>query len=96
MQTVTNLNVALFVFSMENDETLLPFERIKREILVKKDSATNPDYGSIPESRPIERLIEYGIVNVNKPPGPTSHQVSDYTKKILGLKKAGHSGTLVI
>ncbi len=81
---------------MENEETLLPFERINREILVKKESVTNPDYGSVPESRSIGKLIEYGIVNVNKPPGPSSHQVSDYVKKILCLEKAGHSGTLVM
>lgn len=31
---------------------------------------------------------------INKPPGPTSHQVVDYTKHILGVDKAGHGGTL--
>jgi H/ACA ribonucleoprotein complex subunit 4 len=34
------------------------------------------------------------LVVVNKPPGPTSHQVVDYTKDILGVDKAGHGGTL--
>ena len=76
-------------------ETLLPFEKIKREILVKRESITNYDYGIYPKERGIKELIEYGIVNINKPPGPTSHQVSDYVKKILEIKKAGHSGTLV-
>ncbi len=76
-------------------ETLLPFEKINREILVKKDSVTNDSYGNYPEKRSVKELIEYGIVNINKPPGPTSHQVSDYVKRILEIKKAGHSGTLV-
>ena len=76
-------------------ETLLPFEKIKREILVKRESITNYDYGIYPKERGIKELIEYGIVNINKPPGPTSHQVSDYVKKILEIEKAGHSGTLV-
>ncbi len=40
-----------------------------------------------PEKRSVEELIKYGIVNVNKPAGPTSHQVSDYVKKILKVKK---------
>lgn len=41
-----------------------------------------------------EDLIKYGIVNIDKPPGPTSHQVSDFVQKILKIKKSGHSGTL--
>ncbi|MBW2963512.1 RNA-guided pseudouridylation complex pseudouridine synthase subunit Cbf5 [Candidatus Woesearchaeota archaeon] len=42
----------------------------------------------------VEELINYGIVNIDKPSGPTSHQVADFVQKILGIKKAGHSGTL--
>jgi len=70
----------------------LPFEEIKRTILVKKEALGN--FGVNPEERPVEQLINYGIVNIDKPRGPTSHQVSDYVKRILGLSKAGHSGTL--
>jgi len=67
----------------------LPFEEIKRTILVKKEALGN--FGVNPEERPVEQLINYGIVNIDKPRGPTSHQVSDYVKRILGLSKAGHS-----
>lgn len=42
----------------------------------------------------IEQLIKYGIVNIDKPQGPTSHQVADFVKRILKIKKAGHGGTL--
>lgn len=35
-----------------------------------------------------------GVVNVNKPAGLTSRQVVDRLKRIYGVKKAGHSGTL--
>jgi len=72
----------------------LPFENIKREVLVKKESETNPDFGTEPEKRTTEEMINYGVVNINKPRGPTSHQVSDFVKKILNLNKAGHSGSL--
>ena len=72
----------------------LPFEGVEREILVKQDAETNPEYGCKPSERKTEDLVNYGIVLVNKPQGPTSHQISDYVKKILKLKKAGHSGTL--
>jgi H/ACA ribonucleoprotein complex subunit 4 len=75
-------------------ETLLPFEKTKRELLVRKTAKTCDKFGKKPFERSIEELINYGIVNVNKPRGPTSHQVSAYTRNILGLKKSGHSGTL--
>ncbi len=73
---------------------LLPFENIKREVYIKKDAKTNEKFGYYYDKRPIDVLIRYGIVNLDKPPGPTSHQVSAYLQKILNVKKAGHSGTL--
>ncbi len=72
----------------------LPWEKIKREKLVKLEIETNPDFGCNPAERPMVELIDYGIVNIDKPPGPTSHQVSDHVKKILKVSKSGHSGTL--
>ncbi len=75
-------------------ESKLPFENIKREILIKKETETSDRFGSYPEKRPADTLLNYGIVNIDKPRGPTSHQVSDYVKKIVGVSKAGHSGTL--
>src|SRR3989344_2659557 len=80
-----------FSYYMEN---LLPFERIKREILVRKESETNYKYGCAPEERKTEEILNYGIVNIDKPKGPTSHQVSDYVQRILHINKSGHSGTL--
>ena len=72
----------------------LPFEKIKRKILVKKSAATDPSKGQDPEKRPVSELIEFGVINLDKPKGPTSHQVSDYVQKILEIKKSGHSGSL--
>ncbi len=76
------------------NEHLLPFEKAKREILVKKEAKTDEKLGRNPEERKTEEIINYGVVNINKPQGPTSHQVSDYVQKILNIKKSGHSGTL--
>ena len=64
------------------------------EILVKAEEETNPAYGCDPHKRVIEEHIRNGIINLDKLSGPTSHQVSDWVKKIFGLKKAGHGGTL--
>lgn len=72
----------------------LPFERIKREVLVKKEAQTSGKYGKKPDEKSVDEFIHYGIVNINKPSGPTSHQVAEYVKNILNIKKSGHSGTL--
>ncbi|MDP4012506.1 MAG: RNA-guided pseudouridylation complex pseudouridine synthase subunit Cbf5 [Candidatus Nanoarchaeia archaeon] len=75
-------------------EEKLPFENREEVVIVKKKAVTSPDYGSEPDKRSVEQLINYGVVNINKPAGPTSHQISAYVKNILGIDKAGHSGTL--
>jgi len=72
----------------------LPFELRKREILVKRDSETDDKFGKKPEERTLKESLNYGIVNIDKPEGPSSHQISAYAKDILNIKKAGHSGTL--
>lgn len=71
----------------------LPFER-ELKILTRKESETDPSFGVIPEKRSTEELLNYGVLTINKPQGPTSHQVADYVKKILHIDKAGHGGTL--
>ncbi len=75
-------------------DELLPFEKIERQIITRREAETNPTYGKIPKDRTAKELLDYGIINLNKPDGPTSHQVSDYVQRILGIAKAGHSGTL--
>jgi len=35
-----------------------------------------------------------GILNIYKPAGPTSHDIVDKIRKITGIKKVGHAGTL--
>jgi len=73
---------------------LLPFERIKRKVLVREEAKTDVKLGKKPEDRTTEEIINYGIINLNKHQGPTSHQVSDYVQQVLHIKKSGHSGTL--
>ncbi|MFH1409625.1 MAG: RNA-guided pseudouridylation complex pseudouridine synthase subunit Cbf5 [Nanoarchaeota archaeon] len=64
------------------------------EVLIRKESETDPCQGHDPHKRPMEVLLRNGIVIIDKPSGPTSHQVADYAKKIVGVSKAGHAGTL--
>ncbi len=64
------------------------------EIFVKREAPTDPQFGKRPEERSVQELIEFGCINLDKPSGPTSHQVSDFVQKILGISKAGHGGSL--
>ena len=59
-----------------------------------RDIEEESKFGSSPWNRPIDELLKNGIVVVDKPAGPTSHQVTSWVKRMLGRKKAGHSGTL--
>lgn len=74
--------------------SLMPYEKQEREVLERRKSKTDEKFGCDPYKRSVEKLIDFGIVNIDKPKGPTSHQVSAYTQKILEVKKGGHSGTL--
>ncbi|MBR9704387.1 RNA-guided pseudouridylation complex pseudouridine synthase subunit Cbf5 [Candidatus Pacearchaeota archaeon] len=46
------------------------------------------------KEKSIQELLNFCIVNLNKPSGPTSFKACDKVRKILGAKKAGHFGTL--
>lgn len=78
---------------MQRPPAALPCDK-DRAILVKAEDSTDPQYGTNPDHRPIEILLQTGIINIDKPPGPTSHEVTAWVKQILQIEKAGHSGTL--
>lgn len=50
--------------------------------------------GYSPHKRPIEQLKHYGVINLDKPSNPSSHEVVAWIKQILEVQKTGHSGTL--
>lgn len=62
--------------------------------IIKAEAETSRYYGKPPESRTIPELLDSGVIVVDKPSGPTSHQVSAWVRDMLGIEKAGHSGTL--
>jgi len=68
-----------------------PFESFDRSVIKKRELGKS---GLKPPDRSTELILKYGIVNIDKPSGPTSHMVSAYVKEILGIDKCGHSGTL--
>lgn len=42
----------------------------------------------------MKELLEFGIINIDKPSGPTSFDISDFVRKKLKLRKTSHFGTL--
>ena len=42
----------------------------------------------------LNELLRCSFVVVDKPRGPSSHEVAAWARKILGVEKSGHSGTL--
>lgn len=73
---------------------LLPADQ-PREVFLKSDDSTNPDYGfSDLEKLPIDHLLENGVISLDKPAGPTSHEVATWVRKMLGSERVGHGGTL--
>ena len=65
-----------------------------RELQIKAEDTTNPEHGHKPNERPAAEYIRYGVINLDKPAGPTSHEVAAWVKKIMHLTSVGHGGTL--
>ncbi len=63
-------------------------------LTVLDQDITNDKYGTYYDKRSFEELLKYGLILLDKPPGPTSHETVAWLKRILKIPKAGHSGTL--
>jgi len=49
------------------------------------------------ENKNMGELLEFSILNIDKPSGPTSFDISDFIRKklkSLGIRKTSHFGTL--
>ena len=66
----------------------------ERRLVVKAKESTDLRYGHKPEERPIQDYIRSGVINLDKPSGPSSHEVTAWVKRILKVGHAGHGGTL--
>ena len=75
-------------------EAAKPPWEVERKVLVRIDAETDPSHGCDPYQRPIEELLKSCVLNIDKPRGPTSHEVAFTVKELLGARQAGHGGTL--
>jgi len=67
---------------------------INRKRLARVEFASDPGFGTEPSRRSVEALMKLGVMVLDKPAGPTSHQVAAWARDILGVPRAGHGGTL--
>jgi len=71
----------------------LTLKQLENLVEIDQD-ITNDSFGTYYDKRKIEQLLNYGLIILDKPPGPTSHETVAWTKRLLKIPKIGHSGTL--
>ncbi|EGG41403.1 pseudouridylate synthase subunit TruB [Candidatus Nitrosarchaeum limnium SFB1] len=71
----------------------MTLKQLQNLIVIDQD-ITDDAYGTYYDKRTLEQLLDYGLIILDKPPGPTSHETVAWTKRILKIPKIGHSGTL--
>ena len=64
------------------------------ELNIKSSHYTPLNNGFNPEKRPLSEHMNYGVINLDKPSNPSSHEIVAWVKKLLKVEKTGHSGTL--
>jgi len=64
------------------------------DLLVRTGHYTPLPFGCSPLSRPLDIYLLYGVLNLDKPVNPSSHEVVSWIKRIMKCEKTGHSGTL--
>ena len=89
-------------FLIKPQQTTPPLDTSKWPLLLKNYDQLNirtghytpiPN-GHTPLKRPLEEYLKYGVINLDKPANPSSHEVVAWIRRILRVDKTGHSGTL--
>ncbi|CAK0806548.1 unnamed protein product [Prorocentrum cordatum] len=90
------------LLSIQPEEKSTPIDTSKWPLLLKNYGSmlvrtghyTPLPFGCSPLSRTIADHMLYGIINLDKPVNPSSHEVVSWIKRIMKCEKTGHSGTL--
>lgn len=82
--SASNINTADWPLLLKNYDKLL----------VRTGHFTPIPAGCSPLKRDLKSYINSGVVNLDKPSNPSSHEVVAWMKRILRAEKTGHSGTL--
>jgi len=70
------------------------YSDFKDRFFIREEGRTDENFGTYPLNRDIKSYIRSGLVCIDKPKGPSSHEVANWVKQILEVGKAGHTGTL--
>ncbi|MCS5533137.1 MAG: RNA-guided pseudouridylation complex pseudouridine synthase subunit Cbf5 [Candidatus Poseidoniaceae archaeon] len=63
-------------------------------IILDSEAKTDAAVGKIPDMRSVEERLNSGFILLDKPAGPSSHQVASWARDMFGLERLGHGGTL--
>ena len=63
-------------------------------IILDSEAKTDASIGKIPDMRSVEERLNSGFILLDKPAGPSSHQVASWARDMFGLERLGHGGTL--
>jgi len=64
------------------------------KLLVRSSHFTPISSGNSPLRRDLQSYVKSGVINLDKPSNPSSHEVVAWLRRILRVEKTGHSGTL--
>ncbi|PPJ60332.1 hypothetical protein CBER1_10724 [Cercospora berteroae] len=64
------------------------------QLLVRTGHFTPIPNGCAPLKRDLKSYISSGVINLDKPSNPSSHEVVAWLKRMLRVDRTGHSGTL--
>ncbi|KAK3202328.1 hypothetical protein GRF29_161g870069 [Pseudopithomyces chartarum] len=64
------------------------------DLLIRTAHFTPIPAGCSPHARDLKQYVSSGVINLDKPSNPSSHEVVAWIKRILRVEKTGHSGTL--
>ncbi|WVQ82982.1 centromere/microtubule-binding protein cbf5 [Cryptococcus sp. DSM 104549] len=64
------------------------------KLLIRSSHFTPIPTGVSPLKRDLQSYVKSGVINLDKPSNPSSHEVVAWLKRILRVEKTGHSGTL--
>ncbi|KAF2773505.1 putative rRNA pseudouridine synthase [Teratosphaeria nubilosa] len=64
------------------------------QLLVRTGHFTPIPAGCTPLRRDLKSYVSSGVINLDKPSNPSSHEVVAWLKRILRVDRTGHSGTL--
>lgn len=65
-----------------------------KDMLVKDPDTVQDRWGKRPSDRSVGELLQAGVITLDKPSGPTSHQATAWARDAIHAERIGHGGTL--